>query len=324
MKPFPLRLLPLAALFSLAMEAAAEPGLARYIRQIQVAETGQPSVDTSVTPSGSRDSAWPITSLTSFQLWGLRDAPREWTLADSKSVNAYGDILASISIATRDAVNPARTRADKPYQVTRTIAQLAAEPFAGQETGDLVVTWNYEQLVAGEWQNRDGPFLVNSTHNGAIARTPQLLDRGFEYYYMDALAVYDAPACRLATASAEVFPVASVAAAGITNGMILRGDPRGYPPLRVNCSNLYPDNITLVRLFKPSGQTDLCCLTNQSNLAYSGTLDGHINTAGNYRVAIYEYTPIGGASGGWGWELLQEIGFNAVLAQEINASIITQ
>ena len=192
----------------------------------------------------------------------------------NKSIGAY-QISAKVVLGTRDTTftkfgsngttTLARTRVDWPYTVTYTANGLlvgaaatvedAAKKISAQHTVRTFPVGTFIGTDALAWTAKS---TTNLTQNGQytpiqfdvsnITATNLSTAAGEERFILNSLAGFQSPAGELANARLQVWPIATAAISGVTDG-------ETYPTLpnvTVQMQNLYPDSRTYVVVYKGS------------------------------------------------------------------------
>lgn len=242
--------------------SAQSSGYVNFIRQNQ---QGSSVVwDMPVAAQGAAPSALALESTGSlFQLWTVEQTLAKDFLLDQKLVGAYLP-KADIKITTLDpyTVVP-RTRVDQPFSVEIEVADLltgtglpeaatkvlleqhiASYP-TGQTTLDAtVVAANKPLHAANVSQNGKTVLKFAASSLKATDATKAL---GEEHFIVHALADGSNGQTQLAAAHVQVWPVASGAILGITQGQNLRFL---VPTLQINLHDLYPRSDTSLVLYE--------------------------------------------------------------------------
>lgn len=236
-----------------------------FIRQVQMPNAAE--WDVSVDQNGSQLSPLAINPEGArFELWTVKANPLTSLLLDTTYVNSYIPV-AQVSIQSEDpyTVIP-RTRADRPFQVTITVAGISSDPAAPPAAQSVKLLRHVQAYNNGENGNSvnrsqatllsqgsltsDGDHLLTYELN-AIPGTDRTKVKGEERFSVYSLEDYQAPESQLASKFIQIWPMADVTVQGITSGDVIKGSA---PNLNIHLNDLYPDSFTFVQVYQGTPQ----------------------------------------------------------------------
>ena len=288
----------LGALLCSHVHAAGE-GYVNFVRQTQQSTGVVWSM--SVTPEGTAASQGLLeTGGSLFQLWTIKQDTATEYLLDQKLVGAYMP-SATVTIQTLDPYSlRKRTRADKPFTVTVTVAGLLSGtniPDAAQRVlfehhiknyTANVTSFTPAQATSGTPKTSlslyaNGPTITNLPGTSLVATgsDPRKVS-GEEHFVVHALADGSFTQSQIASANVQVWPVATGEISGIKTGDRIRSKA---PQLTVAMNDLYPSSGTYVQVYKgPVGPAvDPVRLVGGEKV-----LDGNISVSDVLTVADYD------------------------------------
>ncbi len=237
-----------------------------YLRQYQmpegttwdasstVAAVGSKFSDLAINPGGARFDLWTIKS---SSVSGLTSY-----LLDSSYVGTYVPV-ATVVVSSQDTTGVVpRTRADRPFYVTVTVAGLlagATDPEPSKSVKFLRHVQSYGTNGTGVGIDRTQATLLtqtsintNGTQNLTFALTSipggnRSKVRGEERFSVFSLEDYQAPESQLASKYIQVWPVADGTISGLTSNQLVRF---AMPSLTLALNDLYPNSTTYAQAYK--------------------------------------------------------------------------
>jgi hypothetical protein len=222
---------------------------------VQVAANGTQLSPLAIDPGGAR-----------FELWTIQQSPLKDFLIDHRYVSAYIP-RAYVRIYSEDpySVIP-RTRVDRPFNVEIAVDGLIMDPtapLAARQVNGFRHVQSYGPDGDGTVQSTEPRILDSSeviTSNGyhvyqfalsAVPGTDRTKVRGEERFVVESLPDYQAPAMQLAAGRIQIWPIASAAITGITEGQKI-----GFkvPKIELHLDDLYPDSETWAQVYPGSPQ----------------------------------------------------------------------
>ncbi len=314
-------------------------GYTFFIRQVQMPD--QLQWDLSVSQQGSQQSALAINpNGARFELWAIKSSPLTSYLVDTTYVNSYVPV-ASVAITSEDPYSViARTRADRPFQVSITVNGLStdpAAPAAAQSVKLLRHNQSYPGTSDGSTINRSlatiysqGSLNSNGTHVLSYTQTvlpPPSGDytkiKGEERFSVFSLADYQAPESQLASKFIQIWPISSCALSGMADGAIIKA---AAPKVTATLTDLYPDSVTYAQVYKGSPVLGTQgTIVPGASIIVNGTVprtdqfhvwnwDSVIPTDGIWTLEVLTQTP-------FGIDRLSYISFNVERAIKVNGSV---
>ncbi len=309
-----------ALLMAAVVPAVANSNYYNFVRQNQLPGNGQSATviwDMPVVPVGMGISPLSLDSAGSmFQLWTIESASARSFLLDQKLVSTYLPI-ASITVTTLDPYPRAvRTRVDKPFTVTTKVQGLVPPKnnqkeqssvlfsrYLGNYPADAPVL-NPADVVAGTpfssaYISANGETTLNFP--ASQLTIPNVIKAtGEEHFTVNVLPGQGWPLTQIASASVQVWPIATGSISGIASGDQLRFQ---LPQIELILNDLYPRSDTYLLLFKGTtinGQAGtvvasfpLNSETSQSRVVRVPPLDSRIATDGTYTLALVSDTVYG-------------------------------
>ena len=237
-----------------------------YLRQFQMPEgttwdasstivsNGSKLSDLAINPGGARFDLWTIKS---SSVSGLSSY-----LLDSSYVGTYVPV-ATVAVSSQDTTGVVpRTRADRPFTVTVTVAGLlsgATDPEPSKSVKFLRHVQSYGTSGTGVGINRSQATLLtqtsistNGTQNLTFALTSipgsnRAKVRGEERFSAFSLEDYQAPESQLASKYIQIWPVADGTITGLTSNQLVR---YAMPSLTLTLNDLYPNSTTYAQVYK--------------------------------------------------------------------------
>ena len=238
-------------------------GFTNFVRQIQVnsgvewdvsvERTGEQLSPLAINPGGAR-----------FELWTVNGSTLEDYFLDEQYVGAYVPQSTLVVQSEDPYVTRPRTRADRPFVVTVTLAGMLSDPSAPDAARMVNLQHHVQSYGAGgngvgidrslATLASDGFIDVNGTYTlsypvHGIPGSDASKARGEERFTVMSLPDYEAPEAQLSNASIQIWPVADGAIAGVLDGDSLRF---ATPQLTVTLNDLYPDSRTYAQVYKGS------------------------------------------------------------------------
>lgn len=257
----------LIPLFLLALSQAL-PGQAdsyvNFVRQKQ--QTSGVVWDMPVAAEGAAASALTLeTDGALFQLWTINQTKAVDYLLDQKLVGAYLP-KADIRVKTLDPNGRVpRTRVDQPFTVEIDVSGLLTGTGMPAAAASVLLERHIASYTAGAtsldpaavlantplsraYLNTNGRTVLQFPASSLTAADPTKAS-GEEHFVIHALADSAASQTQISTAFVQVWPVASGAIKGITQGQQLRFKA---PPIELLLNDLYPRSDTHLLLFEGS------------------------------------------------------------------------
>ena len=297
---------------------AAGEGYSNFVRQTQQSTGVVWSM--SVNPKGAAASQGLLEKDGSlFQLWTVNQATAAEYLLDQKLVGAYMP-SATVTVQTLDpySLRP-RTRADQPFTVTVDVAGLVS----GANVPDAAKRVVLEHHLASYKPGKPFPTPAQATagvpkssvslyNNGATKVTFDVTSltgtgedsttaSGEEHFVVHALADGTFTQSQIASASVQIWPVASGSITGINEGDKIRSHA---PTLTVTMTDLYPRSGTYLQAYMgPVGPA-----TNPKRVGdWAKVLDG--STSASELLTVSDYDDVFPVDGTYTIELVTETPF---------------
>ncbi|MES2925047.1 MAG: hypothetical protein V4819_26055 [Verrucomicrobiota bacterium] len=251
-------------LVALSVNASAQlNGFQSFIRQTQQPETPYESLvewDMPVEATGTASSALELPAKGSlFQLWSIDQATVKDYLLDQKLVGAYLP-KADIKITTLDPYPLVRrTRVDQPFSVEIQVADLLTGTGMPDAATKVLLEQHVQSYVDGNISLDPSVVAANTplhssyiTQNGSTvmsfpAASLKASDPGEEHFIVHALSDGTTTQSQIASAKVQVWPLASGAIFGITQGEELE---YMIPKLQLNLNDLYPRSDTYLMVYE--------------------------------------------------------------------------
>ena len=287
-----------------------------FVRQVQMPLGTQ--WDVSVDQEGSRQSPLAINPHGArFELWAVKSAPLTSYLVDTTYVNSYVPV-ATVNITSEDpyAVIP-RTRADRPFTVTISVAGMSSDPAAPEAARTVKLlrhVQDYPNNGDGSNINRNqatlysqGSLNNNGTHTLSYTVTSipggdRSKVRGEERFSVYSLQDYQAPESQLNSKFIQIWPVADCSVAGISSSTVVKGIA---PDVSITLQDLYPESVTYAQVYQGSQSLGTQgALVPGASIVVNGSAprnetihlrnwDSVIETDGTWTMEILTVTPFG-------------------------------
>jgi hypothetical protein len=290
---------------------------ANFIRQIQQ-ETG---VVWSMPVESKGDAASPLVlegKGSAFQLWTINQATAKEYLLDQKLVGSYLP-SATLVVKTLDPYTRVkRTRADQPFTVTYEVSGLLAgadlpdaatrvlmehhlATFAEDRAAIPVTTALSGTPITSAYIATNGTATLSFPVTSLPAKDPTKAT-GEEHFVIHALSDGTISQTQLASASLQVWPVASGSIAGVTDGQRIRYNA---PPLTLTLNDLYPSSYTWLQVYPgtPNLNTEGTTIrgsqlvldqeTSHSDILSISDYDKAFPEDGTYTIELLTQTPFG-------------------------------
>lgn len=255
------RLLPLILIA--AAHAGTQPAnYVNFIRQHQ--QTSGVVWDMPVVPTGEAPSALMIENSGSLlQLWTVRQEGAKEYLLDQKLVGSYLP-AAEIKVTTLDPYKPVpRTRVDQPFTVVIRLAGLLTGTGLPKAVTSVVLERHIASFAPGKtaldpaavlsgvplssaYISANGTTVLKFPASSLTAPDPTTAS-GEEHFVIHALSDGSLSQTQLASGFVQVWPIASGAIKGISNGASFVSS---IPDLRLHLNDLYPRSDTHLMLFE--------------------------------------------------------------------------
>ncbi len=203
-----------------------------------------------------------------FQLWTINQTTGQDHLLDQKLVGAYLP-KADVKITTLDLYAPRpRTRIDQPFTVEIEVSDLLSGTGIPTAASKVLLEQHARSYAAG--QSSLDPTVVTAgtplssafiTQNGkttlrfttsSLTATNPLKASGEEHFVVHALADGTITQSQIASASVQVWPIATGSITGITQG----GEYRNViPTVQLDLKDLYPRSDTYLMLYEGTGSS---------------------------------------------------------------------
>lgn len=308
------RILPLF-LIGAIQSVAQQESYVNFIRQQQ--QSSGVIWDMPVVPAGEAPSALAIENGGSlFQLWTIEQTGTKDHLLDQKVVGAYLP-AADITITTLDPYKPVpRTRVDQPFTVEIDVAGLlTGEGLPAAATSvlferhlaaysDEVKTLDPAVVMAGTpfnsaYISANGSSILKFQASSLTAADPTKA-AGEEHFVIHALSDGSLSQTQLASGLVQVWPVASGAIKGISNGDVLRFQS---PQVELLLNDLYPRSDTYLMCFEGTQVTGvegkiitafpMDRETSESRVIRVSDFDSHFTEDGEYTIVLLSDTIYG-------------------------------
>lgn len=323
-----------ALLLFASTRAAAQVDYVNFIRQVQVPSGVQWDMTVAAASEGDGTAApLPIdTAGARFELWTVNSATLAAFLLGTQYVGTYVP-TATVTIQSEDpyAVVP-RTRADRPFTVTVTVADLLSgpeDPAAAKSVDLFRHVQAYGPGGVGLELDRSQAQLLSQasiSQNGvqtlsyAVTSVPgedRTKVRGEENFAVYSLADDQGPAAELASKRIQIWPVADGAIAGITSGAKVNFKS---PPLTFTLNDLYPTSRTYAQAYPGEARMGVTGkVIPGSSLVISNEMPQ------DRVILVKDYGEVFDADGVWTVELLTETPFGidrlAYVTFEVNLTI---
>lgn len=256
---------PLIPMVLLALVQAVQGQADSYINFVrQNQQTSGVIWDMPVAPEGNAPSALTLENGGAlFQLWTINQTKAVDYLLDQKLVGAYLP-KADMIVKTLDPGGRVpRTRVDQAFSVEIDLSGLLTGVGLPQSASSVLLERHIESFPAGVTSLNPATVLSNTplsraylTSNGrtvlqfpssALTAADPTKASGEEHFVIHALADGAASQTQIATASVQVWPVASGVIKGIAPGQQLRFKA---PPIELLLNDLYPRSDTHLILFE--------------------------------------------------------------------------
>jgi hypothetical protein len=288
-----------------------------FVRQIQMPD--EVGWDVTVAQEGSQLSPLAINPFGArFELWAVRSAPLAAHLLDTTYVNSYVPV-AQIQIQTEDPYEAIkRTRADRPFYVSITVAGLLSDPDAPAAAKAVKLLRHGQAYPAGSDGtdiNRGLATLISQgslTENGtqilyypvnAVPGGDRSKVRGEERFSAFSLEDYGSPESQLNSQMIQIWPVADSSIEGIDAATEIKGIA---PDVTIQLVDLYPESVTYARVYKgdPDPYVEESTLVPGASIVVSGAVprnesifvknwDSVIPSDGKWTLEVLTNTPFG-------------------------------
>ena len=253
-------------------------------------------------------SAGPIgKSAALVELWSIDAARAEDRLVDQKLVSPYLP-KANLKIKTLDSEGKVpRTRVDQPFIVDIEISDL----LTGTDFPLSASTVLLERQLASDQESQVSAPTSRAyiTSNGktvlrfpasAITAADPTKAAGVEHFSIHAISDGSLTHTQLASGAVQVWPVASGAIRGITNGESIEGKT---PRIDLQLNDLYPRSDTSLLLYEGTQingnqgvevtSLPIDCETSENRVLHVNNLDAKIQKDGTYTLALVSDTIFG-------------------------------
>ncbi len=299
---------------SVACANAQSSSYVNFIRQNQ-----QPSGvvwDMPIAATGNAPSALALeTGGSLFQLWTVNQSTAKDYLLDQKTVGAYMP-TADVKIISPDPYAlRTRTRVDKGFSVEIQVAGLISGTGVPDAATRVLLEQHIQNYPTGSYTLNGATVMVNSPTSSAyistngkttlnyaassLKATDPTKASGEEYFVIQALSDGTTPQSQIASASVQVWPVASGAIAGLTPGQSYKYQ---LPTITLTLTDLYPRSDTYLMLYEGNSVTGTGTIvksypmdrdTTQSLTLSVTELDSKPLKDGPYTVALVSTTVYG-------------------------------
>lgn len=246
----------------ISLQATAQStGYLNFIRQNQQ-QTGV-VWDMPVGPKGSSPAVMPLENGGSlFQLWAVRQSDAKSYLLDQKVVGAYlPKAKAKVTTLDPDGAIP-RTRVDQPFVLEIDVSDLLTGLDLPEASSKVLLEHHIHSYTAGQGSLAPVDVISNTPINSVYIATngPTHLKfpasalhaadptkaSGEEHFVVHVLADGDFGQTQIASASVQVWPIASGSIHGIIPGMKYRYQ---VPAIQLTLDDLYPRSDTSLMLY---------------------------------------------------------------------------
>ena len=255
-------------------------------------------------PAASADSIGRSAAL--VELWSIDASRAEDRLIDQKLVSPYLP-KANLKIKTLDPHGKVpRTRVDQPFTVDIEVSDLLTGADFPLSASSVLLE---RQLGSHQESQSSTSSRAYLTANGktvlrfpvsALTAADPTKAAGVEHFSIHAISDGSLTHTQLASGSVQVWPVASGAIRGITNGDKIQGKA---PRIELQLDDLYPRSDTYLLLYEGTqinGNQGVPVMafpmdreTSESHVLRVNRLDSHIQQDGTYTLALVSDTVFG-------------------------------